>query len=145
MVENALAKSTAWAIGGDSSSSVVTNRRSSSLSLSGWLWCINRFRLSAGAGIEASPLPRAPMPYKHNEPRRHKIPKAKYKVSNWQEYDQTLQQRGSLTVWVTPEAGPFFTRAGLGAGPQTLAVMRKRGGEEKGGGGNVGRGGLCLF
>ena len=44
------------------------------------------------------------MPYKHNEPRRHKIPKAKYKVSNWQEYDQALQQRGSLTVWVTPEA-----------------------------------------
>ena len=44
------------------------------------------------------------MPYKHNEPRRHKIPKAKYKVSNWREYGQALQQRGSLTVWVTPEA-----------------------------------------
>jgi hypothetical protein len=44
------------------------------------------------------------MPYKHNEPRRHKIPKARYKVSNWREYDQALQQRGSLTVWVTPEA-----------------------------------------
>src|SRR5688572_22458264 len=42
--------------------------------------------------------------YKHNEPRRHKIPKAKYKVSNWRDYDQALQQRGSLTVWVTPEA-----------------------------------------
>src|SRR5690349_25177855 len=44
------------------------------------------------------------MPYKHNEPRRHKIPKARYKVSNWREYDEALQQRGSLTVWVTPEA-----------------------------------------
>jgi hypothetical protein len=44
------------------------------------------------------------MPYKHNEPRRHKIPKAKYKVSNWWEYDQALRQRGSLTVWVTLEA-----------------------------------------
>jgi hypothetical protein len=44
------------------------------------------------------------MPYKHNEPRRHKIPKARYKVSNWREYDQALQQWGSLTVWVTPEA-----------------------------------------
>jgi transposase len=44
------------------------------------------------------------MPYKHNEPRRHKIPKAKYKASNWREYDQALQQRGSLMVWVTPEA-----------------------------------------
>src|SRR4051812_45339917 len=68
------------------------------------LWCRNRFRLSAGAGMEAAPLPRARMPYKHNEPRHHKIPKARYKVSNWREYDQALQQRGSLTVWVTPEA-----------------------------------------
>jgi hypothetical protein len=25
-------------------------------------------------------------------------------VKNWGEYDQALQQRGSLTVWVTPEA-----------------------------------------
>ena len=54
--------------------------------------------------MEVTPLPRAFMPYKHNEPRRHKIPKAKYKVSNWREYDQALRQRGSLTVWVTPEA-----------------------------------------
>jgi hypothetical protein len=40
----------------------------------------------AGAGIEGAPLPRARLPYKHNEPRRHKIPTAKYKVSNWREY-----------------------------------------------------------
>jgi hypothetical protein len=44
------------------------------------------------------------MPYKHNEPRRHKIPKVRYKISNWREYDEALQQRGSLTVWVTTEA-----------------------------------------
>src|SRR3712207_3995733 len=44
------------------------------------------------------------MPYKANEPRRHKIPRARYQVSNWPEYDRALQQRGSLTVWVTPEA-----------------------------------------
>src|SRR5215210_3065977 len=44
------------------------------------------------------------MPYKANEPRRHKIPRARYRVSNWPEYDRALQQRGSLTVWVTPEA-----------------------------------------
>src|SRR4051794_41263881 len=48
MVENALAKSTAWAIGGDSSSSVVTNRRSSSLSLSGSL--ISRRAALRGVG-----------------------------------------------------------------------------------------------
>ena len=44
------------------------------------------------------------MPYKANEPRRHKIPKARYKIENWAEYDAALRRRGSLTVWVTPEA-----------------------------------------
>ena len=44
------------------------------------------------------------MPYKANEPRRHKIPRARYKVTNWPAYDGALQQRGSLTVWVTLEA-----------------------------------------
>ena len=44
------------------------------------------------------------MPYKANEPRRHRIPRARYRVSNWPEYDRALQQRGSLTVWVRPEA-----------------------------------------
>src|SRR3954463_14819572 len=44
------------------------------------------------------------MPYKANEPRRHKIPRARYKVRNWPAYDRALQQRGSLTLWVTPEA-----------------------------------------
>ena len=44
------------------------------------------------------------MPHKFNEPRRHKIPRARYRVQNWPEYDRALQQRGSLTVWVTPEA-----------------------------------------
>ena len=44
------------------------------------------------------------MPYKANEARRHKIPRARYKVTNWPDYDRALQQRGSLTVWVTPEA-----------------------------------------
>jgi hypothetical protein len=44
------------------------------------------------------------MPYKANEPRRHRIPKARYKIGNWAEYDAALRRRGSLTVWVTPEA-----------------------------------------
>lgn len=30
--------------------------------------------------------------------------KTTYKVSNWAEYDQALQQRGSLTVWISEEA-----------------------------------------
>ena len=44
------------------------------------------------------------MPYKANEARRHKFPKARYRVKNWREYDQAWQERGSLTVWVTPKA-----------------------------------------
>jgi len=44
------------------------------------------------------------MPYKFNESRRHKIPKARYRVTNWPEYDAALVWRGSLTVWLTEDA-----------------------------------------
>ena len=44
------------------------------------------------------------MPDKYNEPRRHKIPRARYRIQNWPEYERALQRRGDLTVWVTPEA-----------------------------------------
>jgi Transposase DDE domain len=44
------------------------------------------------------------MPYRANEARRHKFAKARYRVKNWREYDQALPSRGSLTLWVTPEA-----------------------------------------
>ncbi|SMF89948.1 Transposase DDE domain-containing protein [Azospirillum oryzae] len=54
------------------------------------------------------------MPYKHNEPRRHRIPKAKYKVENWGEYNRALRQRGSLMIWVTPEALAAWTPAVTG-------------------------------
>ena len=58
------------------------------------------------------------MPYKFNEARRHKIPKAKYKVTNWPDYEASLRQRGGLTVWFTEEAvaawaaAPRTTRLG---------------------------------
>src|SRR5205085_1100409 len=48
--------------------------------------------------------PKPTMPYPVNQARRHPFPKARYRVRNWHEYDQALQNRGSLTVWVTPEA-----------------------------------------
>src|ERR1700680_2287623 len=44
------------------------------------------------------------MPYEFNADRRDKFPRAKYKVTNWPEYDAALVRRGSLTVWVTDEA-----------------------------------------
>ena len=43
------------------------------------------------------------MPNKHNAPRRHHIPKMKFRVKNWAEYDAGLRRRGSLTLWLTPE------------------------------------------
>jgi transposase len=44
------------------------------------------------------------MPHKANDPRRHKFPKARYRIDNWAAYDAALRDRGDLTVWVTPEA-----------------------------------------
>src|SRR3982751_3030510 len=44
------------------------------------------------------------MSYPTKAVRRYPFPQARYRVSNWREYDQALQERGSLTVWITPEA-----------------------------------------
>jgi hypothetical protein len=44
------------------------------------------------------------MPFKANAARRHRIPKQRYRVTNWAEYDAALRQRGILTVWFTKEA-----------------------------------------
>jgi hypothetical protein len=35
---------------------------------------------------------------------RHHIPKPRYRVTNWAEYDASLKRRGSLTVWFTDDA-----------------------------------------
>src|SRR3954466_13150615 len=44
------------------------------------------------------------VPFKLNQDRRHHIAKQKHKVTNWREYDASLRQRGSLTVWFTDDA-----------------------------------------
>jgi hypothetical protein len=44
------------------------------------------------------------MPNKHNDARRHYIPKMKFKVTNWSSYEAGLRRRGSLTLWVSDEA-----------------------------------------
>ncbi len=44
------------------------------------------------------------MPHKFNANRRGKIPKQKYRVSNWASYNESLRRRGDLTVWVSEEA-----------------------------------------
>src|ERR671921_1647891 len=59
-----------------------------------------------------------PLPFKLNQAGRHHIPKQKHKVTNWREYDASLRQRGSLTVWFSAEAiegwraAPRTTRGG---------------------------------
>jgi Transposase DDE domain len=44
------------------------------------------------------------MPFKANAAHRHRIPKQRCRVTNWAEYDASLRQRGSLTVWFSDEA-----------------------------------------
>jgi hypothetical protein len=44
------------------------------------------------------------LPFKLNQDRHHHIPKQKRKVMNWREYDASLRQRGSLTVWFSDAA-----------------------------------------
>ena len=44
------------------------------------------------------------MPHKVNASRRHKFDKAQYRVIDWAEYNESLRQRGDLTIWVSEEA-----------------------------------------
>jgi hypothetical protein len=44
------------------------------------------------------------MPYKVTKGHRHKFAKARYRVTNWPEYDAALVRRGALAVWFTEEA-----------------------------------------
>ena len=43
------------------------------------------------------------MPHKVNDARRHKFEKQRYRVLNWSEYNESLRQRGDVTVWLSPE------------------------------------------
>ena len=44
------------------------------------------------------------VPFRHHAGHRHHIPKPRYRVTNWPEYDASLTRRGSSTVWFTDEA-----------------------------------------
>ena len=44
------------------------------------------------------------MPYKFNADRRDKIVKQEFQVTNWSMYNESLRQRGDLTIWVSDEA-----------------------------------------
>ena len=44
------------------------------------------------------------MPFKHNAARLHRIPRARYRVTNWPAYEAGLRRRGDLTVWLDEAA-----------------------------------------
>ena len=75
--------------------------------------CIDEFNggIGAGSGWEAGESPDAGqavmlsgMPFKHNAARRHRIPKARYRVRNWPAYEAGLKRRGDLTLWLDETA-----------------------------------------
>jgi hypothetical protein len=44
------------------------------------------------------------MPFKHNTSRRHRIPKARRRITNWPAYEAGLRRRGDLTFWLDETA-----------------------------------------
>ncbi len=43
------------------------------------------------------------MPHKFNVSVRHKFEKKRYRITNWSDYNESLRQRGNVTVWLSPE------------------------------------------
>ena len=43
------------------------------------------------------------MPHKFNASRRHKFEQKQYSITNWPAYNESLRQRGDVTVWLSPE------------------------------------------
>ena len=46
--------------------------------------------------------------------RVHPKDKTKYRVTNWAEYDETLVQRGNITLWISPSAVRAWTARASG-------------------------------
>ena len=44
------------------------------------------------------------MPFKFHASRRHHIPRAKYRVMNWPDYDRGLVRRGDICFWIDESA-----------------------------------------
>jgi hypothetical protein len=44
------------------------------------------------------------MPFKHNASRRHHIPKARRRITNWPAYEAGLRRRDDLTFWLDEAA-----------------------------------------
>ena len=44
------------------------------------------------------------MPFKHNASRRHHIPRARRRITNWPAYEAGLRRWGDLTFWIDEAA-----------------------------------------
>jgi len=44
------------------------------------------------------------MPFKDNAARRRRIPRARYRITNWPDYEAGLRRRGDLTLWLDEAA-----------------------------------------
>jgi hypothetical protein len=59
------------------------------------------------------------VPFKFHCRGRHHIPRQKFRVTNWREYEAALRNRGSLTVWFQ---GPPRAESGCLARPKRPIV-----------------------
>jgi hypothetical protein len=66
-------------------------------------WRVWKFRNVGATGFRFSCRERI-MPFKLHLNGRGQIPRQRYRGTNWHEYDASLRNRGSLTIWFTPEA-----------------------------------------
>ena len=55
------------------------------------------------------------MPRKFNAGRCHKIAKKKYRVTNWREYNESLRNRGDLTIWISSDVQTHWAAARRGS------------------------------
>ena len=44
------------------------------------------------------------MPYKYPKSKDWHVPKQKYRIVNWSEYNKALKNRGSIDFWLTDDA-----------------------------------------
>ena len=60
-----------------------------------------------------------------NKSRVHPTYKTKYRVGNWPAYDRSLVERGSITLWLSPEAIEAWTPAPTGrrGGPRKFSDL----------------------
>lgn len=43
------------------------------------------------------------MPNKYPAKKGWKVPKQKYQISNWSDYNEALRQRGNIDIWMSEE------------------------------------------